>query len=297
MPRNRLASWREPFLAGRTQTPYREQANRRNCSPERVKAKPMASAADGFRSAVLSVDRAAAESILREGGSDWLEEVMYPALERIGADWERGDLALSQVYTAGRICEALVSRLLPELHNKEVAPARAAIVVLEDHHMLGKRIVQAAIRASGMSILDDGQLDADALVQRARTDGIRILLISTLMLPSALAVKGVKDQLGDDVKIIVRGAPSASTISFGKKWAPMPWDATRRMRSMFCARSSRRYHDFAFRAPVGRCASRVCGEVRNRQGWSWRRIHSRRQPRRDSVPGPYGARHRQAERR
>jgi len=167
----------------------------------------MDSAADRFRSAVLSVNRTAAERILKEGGTNWLEEVICPALERIGADWERGDLALSQVYTAGRICETLVSRLLPELHNKEEAPAKAAIVVLEDFHMLGKRIVHSVLRASGIAVADYGRLDTDALVQRTRADGTRILLISTLMLPAALAVKGVKDRLGDDVKIIVGGAP------------------------------------------------------------------------------------------
>jgi trimethylamine corrinoid protein len=165
-----------------------------------------------FMHAVLSMDKIAAERILHEnrertGAADWVETVVSPALEEIGSDWERGDLALSQVYTASRICEDLVTRLMPSAANDTEGPIRTAIVVLDDYHMLGKRIVHSVVRASGIAILDYGRLDADELVRRTRADGVRVLLISTLMLPAALAVKDVKTRLGDDVKLLVGGAP------------------------------------------------------------------------------------------
>ena len=41
-----------------------------------------------------------------------MEKLVVPALERIGAGWEQGRVALSQVYMSGRICEELVDTLL-----------------------------------------------------------------------------------------------------------------------------------------------------------------------------------------
>ena len=85
-----------------------------------------------------------------------------------------------------------------------------AIAVLEDYHLLGLRIVYSALRASGFSLLNYGRIDVEPLVARVRADDIRILLISTLMLPSALRVKDLKARLaaeGCSPRLIVGGAP------------------------------------------------------------------------------------------
>ena len=85
-----------------------------------------------------------------------------------------------------------------------------AIAVLEDYHLLGKRIVYSTLRAGGFDLLDYGRAEVDELVNRIRRDGIEVLLVSTLMLPSALRVKDVRtklDDAGEKVKIVVGGAP------------------------------------------------------------------------------------------
>jgi methanogenic corrinoid protein MtbC1 len=86
-----------------------------------------------------------------------------------------------------------------------------AIAVLLDHHALGKRIVYSIVRAGGFEIADLGQgLSVEELVAKTLEEKIEILLISTLMLPSALKVKAVRDQLaaqGVTPRIIVGGAP------------------------------------------------------------------------------------------
>ena len=73
--------------------------------------------------------------------------------------------------------------------------------------MLGKRIVYSLMRASGFELFDYGRMDVTELVQRARADGIRVLLISVLMLPSALKVREVRTALDPDIRIAVGGAP------------------------------------------------------------------------------------------
>jgi methanogenic corrinoid protein MtbC1 len=164
--------------------------------------------------ALLALDRTAALSVLAsanfsDDSFEIIEGLIAPALERIGAGWERGEIALSQVYMAGRICEELVDDLLPPADVERRRP-RMAIAVLEDYHMLGKRIVYSVLRSGGFELADYGQMKSGDLVERVKHDGIRILLISTLMLPSALKVKDVReglDRAGADVKIVVGGAP------------------------------------------------------------------------------------------
>jgi methanogenic corrinoid protein MtbC1 len=53
-----------------------------------------------------------------------------------------------------------------------------------------------------------GGLSIDKLVEAVQRDNIKILLLSVLMLPSALHIKDLKQKLNDsDVKIVVGGAP------------------------------------------------------------------------------------------
>jgi methanogenic corrinoid protein MtbC1 len=139
-----------------------------------------------------------------------VEQLVLPTLQQIGADWEEGRLALSQVYMSGRFCEELVERVLPASDPDRKHQPRSAIVVLSDYHELGKRIVYSVLRASGFEIFDYGRLDVDALVERARADRVRVLLISVLILPSALKVAEVSRRLreGDPgLRIVVGGAP------------------------------------------------------------------------------------------
>ena len=168
-----------------------------------------------FREALETLDRIGAESVAKEALLELtplqvVDQVVVPALEQIGLAWEKGDVALSQVYMSGRICEELVEQVLPPSDPDRKHQPRSAIVVLCDYHMLGKRIVYSQMRASGFELFDYGRMDVDELVERALADGIRVLLISVLMLPSALKVKQVCARLraaGVPIRIAVGGAP------------------------------------------------------------------------------------------
>jgi methanogenic corrinoid protein MtbC1 len=170
---------------------------------------------DRFETALLHLNRVAAQEILAEAGAmmtaaELAGNVVAPALERLGASWQNGDVALSQIYMSGRICEELLEVILPPAAPSHSSSARIAITVLHDYHMLGKRIVGSVLRCSGLDLLDYGRTHVDGLVDRVVSDGIRVLLISTLMYPSALEVKAVRAQLdvaAPEVKILVGGAP------------------------------------------------------------------------------------------
>lgn len=168
-----------------------------------------------FMQALLSMDRLTSKKILDDyieqtSPIRFIEEILVLALERIGAEWQKGNIALSQVYMGGRICEDLVDEILPPDNPDRKGQPRMAICVLSDHHKLGKTIVYSLLRASGFELLDFGTIEVDELVERVKNDNVKILLISVLMLPSALKIKKVKERLEDkklDVKIIVGGAP------------------------------------------------------------------------------------------
>ena len=168
-----------------------------------------------FRESLESVDRVGADRIFKQAlirmtPIQAVEQVVVPALEQVGAAWEEGRIALSQVYMSGRFCEELVERSLPPSDPKRKHQPRSAIVVLNDYHMLGKRIVYSVMRASGFELFDYGRMDVDELIERALLDKIRVLMISVLILPSAIKVGEVCSRLkalDSGIKVVVGGAP------------------------------------------------------------------------------------------
>lgn len=169
-----------------------------------------------YKYALLSVDKGRAEVVLRDAASvfatplEVAELCLAPVLEQMGADWENGHLALSQIYMASRISEELVERILPSPQEMRGEAPKIALVLLEDHHMLGKRLVHSALRLAGVAVLDWQRATVDELIARAIKERPDLILISTLMLRAALHVRDVReglDRAGLDTPIYVGGAP------------------------------------------------------------------------------------------
>jgi len=179
-----------------------------------------------FQTALLQIDRVKAAEIfescyLQNKSFEALEYLTMGALEKIGTDWEDGQLSLSQVYMSGVICEELIEQYMPNFNVTSNKEPRIGIAVLQDHHALGKRIVCSVLRAGGYDVLDFGQgLSAEEISEKTMEKKVDILLISTLMLASALQVKKVVEILHEKnmpVKIIVGGAPFRLDSSLWQK--------------------------------------------------------------------------------
>ncbi|MFO7666226.1 MAG: cobalamin-dependent protein [Desulfobacterales bacterium] len=170
---------------------------------------------ENFIQALLTLNRLEAKRIVTMASCTMMpieiaEGMIVKALENIGEGWQQGDIALSQVYMSGRICEELMDDLLPPGAPDRKNKPPIAIATLEDYHLLGKRIVYSVLRANGFDLKDYGRVTVDEAVRRADEDRLRVLLISTLMLPSALHVRDLVVQLKSacpDVKVVVGGAP------------------------------------------------------------------------------------------
>jgi methanogenic corrinoid protein MtbC1 len=168
-----------------------------------------------FQEALVSLDNIKADVLFHRALSshssiEVVEQFIVPALEQIGQQWNEGRIALSQIYMSGRFCEKLVERVLPPSDPDRKHHPQQAIVVLNDYHMLGMRIVFSVMRASGFELFNYGRMDVDELVERVIADKLQVLLISVLMLPSALKIRELRNALDArsvQVKILVGGAP------------------------------------------------------------------------------------------
>lgn len=168
-----------------------------------------------FRSAILAFEKKAALDILKSGvdsmgSSEAVEHIVANVLKDIGDDWAKGDLALSQVYMSARLAEEICNELFTE-SEQDHDNSSLAITTLSDYHVLGKRIMCSVLRTSGYRLRDLGSgRQVEDLVDDICRDNIKYLLISTLMLPSALKVKDLQEALErrkHKVKIMVGGAP------------------------------------------------------------------------------------------
>ena len=171
---------------------------------------------DDFENALLSLDRVKVRDLLSDDSAsgnfiDTLERIVVPTMERLGSKWESGEIALSQIYMGGRICEEIVDELLPKTASKRVDDPNLGLMVFSDYHTLGKRIVYTFLRASGYEVIDYGQQsNIETIIESLKKDNIEILLISVLMLNSALHVKDLIDSIkqnGLNIKVVVGGAP------------------------------------------------------------------------------------------
>ncbi|MEG3637771.1 cobalamin B12-binding domain-containing protein [Magnetococcus sp. PR-3] len=168
-----------------------------------------------LQKALMQVDRVSARSILHtfaqhNSPTTVVESLLVPVLEEIGQGWEVGDVALSQVYMSGQVCEELANGLQWDNQEKPWPQPAMAICVLEDFHMLGKQMVYSALKASGYDLHDYGRMDLKGLVPRIKQDGISVMLVSALMLRSALRVADLRAKLNEEglsVRIVVGGAP------------------------------------------------------------------------------------------
>jgi methanogenic corrinoid protein MtbC1 len=170
--------------------------------------------ANQLERALLELNQERAEAIILEASNtssplQTASNLITSVLQNIGDSWENGKLALSQVYTSSIICEKIIDQILPPQSPVRKNQPVTAIGVVEDYHLLGKRIIYATLRASGIELIDlGGGLSIDQIIREVQDHKIKILLLSVLMLPSALRIKELMNKLKDkDVKVVVGGAP------------------------------------------------------------------------------------------
>lgn len=176
----------------------------------------MSTYSNKFINALLSVDKKTCFDLLEkrfraDKSFSTVENLIAESLEKIGEGWEDGSVSLSQVYMSGIICEELFEKYVFNKPNNPSNNKRIGILTLNDHHTLGKRIVTSIVNSYGYNIIDLGTgLSPEEAFISIIDNKLDILLVSTLMLHSALKIKTLKKLLLEkniSTKLIVGGAP------------------------------------------------------------------------------------------
>lgn len=139
------------------------------------------------------------------------EQILIESQKRIGDLWETGDIALSQVYMAGILCNDILDEFLPNNYINQAKKGPIYVVVLEDYHFLGAKMLISILKLSGYTVIDYGiGVSVENLLNYVQRDQCEILMVSTLMLHSAMKIELLTKKLQKfqlKTRIIVGGAP------------------------------------------------------------------------------------------
>ncbi len=170
--------------------------------------------------AIREADRPAALDILKrhqgaKGVDATLRELLDPALETIGKEWEAGaQTSLAQGYVAAKIAGDFLLAL--GLDNSAMPVHTKAKVVIgnceDDFHSLGRNMLGVFLRSAGYEVRDLGNdVLAKDFVDAAMADGALIIGVSAMMYSTARNILKIRAELdgrglSGKIKLAVGGA-------------------------------------------------------------------------------------------
>jgi 5-methyltetrahydrofolate--homocysteine methyltransferase len=129
---------------------------------------------------------AAAEKLLdSEPPMRVIEEIILPALERVGEDYESGEIFLPQMIKSAETAKSAfnVLRRRMSAQGDTISYGRVILATVKDDiHDIGKNIVKIVMENYGYDIVDLGKdVPPETIVRTAKEQGIRIVGLSALM--------------------------------------------------------------------------------------------------------------------
>jgi len=144
-----------------------------------------------------------------------LFEALIPALEEVGARFERGDFFVPEMLISGRAMSAALDLLRPLLIDSGAEKVGTFLMgtVKGDVHDIGKNLVDTMLEGAGFTVIDLGvQVAPEAFVEAIQEHqpdivGFSAFLTTTMPMfkPNIEAIE--KAGLRDQVIIMVGGAP------------------------------------------------------------------------------------------
>ena len=144
-----------------------------------------------------------------------LFEALIPALEEVGARFERGDYFVPEMLIAGKAMAGALDILRPLLADTGAESVGKFVMgtVKGDVHDIGKNLVNIMLEGAGFEVIDLGVQVAPekfvAAVQEHKPDilGMSAFLTTTMPMFKVNIHELTKAGLRDDVIIMVGGAP------------------------------------------------------------------------------------------
>lgn len=142
-----------------------------------------------------------------------IDEVIIPALETIGADYESGKTFLPQMIKSAEAVKKTFDVLKPIMAEDGDTAIKGKIVVATvkgDIHDIGKNIVKTILENYGYDVIDLGKdVGTDVIIDTIEENDIKFVGLSALMTTTMVNMKPVVDEIkqrGLNCKVAVGGA-------------------------------------------------------------------------------------------
>ncbi len=142
-----------------------------------------------FLDALLRPSETDAEAVLPDCGKAageipvWWEQVITPALHKMGRLWYSGDITVAQEHMGTAIAQRVLSRCFPRLPDVPRRPETLCVAAApNEFHDVGASMVRDTLQLAGFDVRYTGaNTPADSIVALIRDGGARALLVSTTM--------------------------------------------------------------------------------------------------------------------
>ena len=158
--------------------------------------------------------KAIEELLKSKDAMDIVNQDLIPALDRVGKGFERGEVFLPSMLQSAQAAQVGFDVIKKAMEEAGVRGENAGDVVIAtvkgDIHDIGKNIVKVIMENYGFNMIDLGRdVPPEDVVDRVRTDGIRLVGLSALMTTTLASmeetIKAIKEA-DPTVKVMVGGA-------------------------------------------------------------------------------------------
>ena len=191
----------------------------------------------------LRGEAAEATRALLDAGRDpmsVINELLIPALDAVGADFEAGRQFLPQLIQAAGAAQAAFEVLRARMTGDKTAGDSPKVIVLAtvkgDIHDIGKNILKVLLENYGFTVIDLGKdVEPQAVLEAVQTHRAPLAGLSALMTTTLRAME-------DTIALLRREAPSCKIMVGG---AVLTADYARRIGADFYARDAKQGVDIA----------------------------------------------------
>ncbi len=215
---------------------YKLLANIDKNSVEYIKAYNDANVSNTAKSGALEVDKKLSSDMdlsyavyngLKEEGAritrkllettdsmDIVNNILIPALDKIGDEFEKGTLFLPQLILAAQVTQASfeeIKKKMLESNTETVSKGKIVIATVKgDIHDIGKNIVKVLLENYGYTVIDLGKdVPYEAVVEAVKSSEAKLVGLSALMTTTLVSMKKTIELIHEnelDCKIMVGGA-------------------------------------------------------------------------------------------
>lgn len=143
-----------------------------------------------------------------------VNDILIPALDKIGAEFEKGTIFLPQLIMSAGVAQAAFEVIKSKMIKSDIVPVSKGKIVIAtvkgDIHDIGKNIVKVLLQNYGYDVIDLGKdVEYQAVVDAVIEHNAKVVGLSALMTTTLVSMKKTIQLIKEnnlDCKIMVGGA-------------------------------------------------------------------------------------------